>query len=87
MNLAELRLNRELPDLLITQLDMTMAELGFGQLGGLLVESQLIAEVLYYVARLRGHNLAAPEQARRDMLIKLGVLAGVSAVDLLANLE
>jgi hypothetical protein len=62
------------------------AELSNGRLGGgYRVEDPIAAEILYHVARLSGDRLAATNNAKLKLLVQLGALAGVSAVDILAD--
>lgn len=91
MNLSELRVEGRLPGhLLIGHLDRVFAELSHGTSdirlsNGYRVEDPIAAEILYHVARLAQDRLAAPPRAVRDLLVQLGVLGGISAIDLLVN--
>ncbi len=91
MNLAQLRSEFKLPGhLLIGHLDRVFAELSHGTRNirlsdGYRVEDPIAAEILYHVARLAQDRLAAPPRAIQDLLVQLGVLGGISVVDLLAG--
>ena len=87
VNLSELRSRFQLPGhFLLMDMDLVFSELSNGRMsGGLRIESPIYAEILYHVARLSHGSLAAPPKAIRDLLVQLGELGGISAIDLLAD--